>query len=210
MATMEQGHAAVRYVNPTTGGDVMPTIRGVPPPQGRCIHPATARSRIDHIPRSGKDRWSSIGLGRSSKGDLFVVPSCCLVAPGRDAVRSVPLLGRPDHGASRLRRTQVERPLGSAGDVQPGGPDDRSRRRGGSLPAARGRARARVDRRSPVTRPLVARRRTVYFAASTNCRPSLRPACRDGQAPCHRTCRLYARGLARLVEAPATGRRRSS
>ena len=24
---MEQGHAAVRYVNPTTGGDVMPTIR---------------------------------------------------------------------------------------------------------------------------------------------------------------------------------------
>jgi gentisate 1,2-dioxygenase len=26
-ATVEQGHAAVRYVNPTTGGDVMPTIR---------------------------------------------------------------------------------------------------------------------------------------------------------------------------------------
>ena len=26
-ATVEQGHAAIRYVNPTTGGDVMPTIR---------------------------------------------------------------------------------------------------------------------------------------------------------------------------------------
>ena len=26
-ATVEQGHAAVRYINPTTGGDVMPTIR---------------------------------------------------------------------------------------------------------------------------------------------------------------------------------------
>ena len=26
-ATVEQGHAAIRYINPTTGGDVMPTIR---------------------------------------------------------------------------------------------------------------------------------------------------------------------------------------
>jgi gentisate 1,2-dioxygenase len=26
-ATVGQGHAAVRYINPTTGGDVMPTIR---------------------------------------------------------------------------------------------------------------------------------------------------------------------------------------
>lgn len=26
-ATVEQGHAAIRYVNPTTGGDVMPTLR---------------------------------------------------------------------------------------------------------------------------------------------------------------------------------------
>ena len=30
-----QGHAAIRYINPTTGGDVMPTIRcRVPPPAG--------------------------------------------------------------------------------------------------------------------------------------------------------------------------------
>jgi gentisate 1,2-dioxygenase len=77
-ATAELGHAAIRYVNPTTGGDVMPTIR--------CeFH----RLRAGTETSSRKEVGSSVfqvfeGSGavvlngetkKLEKGDLFVIPS---------------------------------------------------------------------------------------------------------------------------------------
>ena len=77
-ATIAPGHAAVRYVNPTTGGDVMPTIRAE-------FH--RLRAGANTVPR--REVGSSVfqvfeGAGRVTlnqqetrleKGDLFVVPS---------------------------------------------------------------------------------------------------------------------------------------
>lgn len=77
-ATIEPGHAAVRYSNPTTGGDVMPTLRAQ-------FH----RFRADAWSRTRRDVGSSVwqvfeGAGTVTlgdeqtelgKGDLFVVPS---------------------------------------------------------------------------------------------------------------------------------------
>ncbi|GAA0995787.1 cupin domain-containing protein [Acrocarpospora macrocephala] len=77
-ATVEQGHAAIRYVNPTTGGDVMPTIRAE-------FHRLRAGTRTRTRHEVGSSVWQvfegsgSVVLGgeeRSvSTGDLFVVPS---------------------------------------------------------------------------------------------------------------------------------------
>ncbi|GAA2209533.1 cupin domain-containing protein [Nonomuraea monospora] len=76
--TVEPGHAAVRYTNPTTGGDVLPTIRAE-------MH--RVRSGAETAPR--REAGSSVyqvfdGSGRVTvgdtswsvtRGDLFVVPS---------------------------------------------------------------------------------------------------------------------------------------
>ncbi len=77
-ATVEQGHAAIRYSNPTTGGDVMPTIRCE---FHRLRDGASTRARHE----VGSSVWQVFdGEGRVSlggvehtvgKGDLFVVPS---------------------------------------------------------------------------------------------------------------------------------------
>jgi gentisate 1,2-dioxygenase len=77
-ATVEQGHAAIRYTNPTTGGDVMSTIR--------CeFHRfrAGASSALRH--EVGSSVWQvfegsgTVVLGEEEHhletGDLFVVPS---------------------------------------------------------------------------------------------------------------------------------------
>ncbi|KQU86383.1 cupin [Ensifer sp. Root31] len=77
-ATMEQGHAAIRYVNPTTGGDVMPTIRAE-------FH----RLRSGAVTPSRREVGSTVfqvfeGKGGAvigdveyslDKGDIFVIPS---------------------------------------------------------------------------------------------------------------------------------------
>jgi gentisate 1,2-dioxygenase len=77
-ATVEQGHAAIRYSNPTTGGDVMPTIR--------CeFHRLRAGASTALRHEVGSSVWQvfegrgSVVLGDVThtleKGDLFVVPS---------------------------------------------------------------------------------------------------------------------------------------
>jgi len=77
-ATVEQGHAAIRYTNPTTGGDVMSTIR--------CeFHRIRAGARTPARHEVGSSVWQVFeGSGRVTlgetvheldKGDLFVVPS---------------------------------------------------------------------------------------------------------------------------------------
>lgn len=77
-ATLEQGHAAVRYVNPTTGGDVMPTIRAE-------FHRLRAGTRTPARRDVGSSvfqvfsgRGSVVLAGEETVldvGDLFVVPS---------------------------------------------------------------------------------------------------------------------------------------
>lgn len=77
-ATFEPGHAAVRYVNPTTGGDVMPTIRGE---FHRLREGARTRGRreVGSSVFQVFDGRGAVDLGdkyhKLEKGDLFVVPS---------------------------------------------------------------------------------------------------------------------------------------
>jgi len=77
-ATVEQGHAAIRYVNPTTGGDVMPTLRAE-------FHRLRAETKTPTRYEVGSSVWQVFdGLGtfvvdgvrnRMEKGDLVVIPS---------------------------------------------------------------------------------------------------------------------------------------
>jgi gentisate 1,2-dioxygenase len=77
-ATVEPGHAAVRYVNPRTGGDVMPTIRG----EFHRLRQGTATAPRREVGSSVFQVFEGRGavvLGgvehRLEFGDLFVVPS---------------------------------------------------------------------------------------------------------------------------------------
>lgn len=77
-ATVEQGHAAVRYINPTTGGDVMPTIRAQ---FHRLRTGAQSRPRRDvgsNVFQVFDGKGSVVMNGVEHKldmGDMFVVPS---------------------------------------------------------------------------------------------------------------------------------------
>ncbi|GAB2850638.1 cupin domain-containing protein [Microbacterium insulae] len=77
-ATVEQGHAAIRYVNPTTGGDVMPTLRAE-------FHRLRSGALTPERHEVGSSVWQVFD-GRGTfvvggvrhaleKGDLVVVPS---------------------------------------------------------------------------------------------------------------------------------------
>jgi gentisate 1,2-dioxygenase len=76
--TVGQGHAAIRYSNPTTGGDVMPTIRAE-------FHRLRAGAATETRRDVGSAVWQVFeGRGRArvagqtyelELGDLFVVPS---------------------------------------------------------------------------------------------------------------------------------------
>ena len=77
-ATMEPGHAAVRYVNPTNGDDVLPTIRADFHRLAPGAVSATRRevgSSVYQVfdgtaeVRVGDEMWTVV------RGDLFVVPS---------------------------------------------------------------------------------------------------------------------------------------
>jgi gentisate 1,2-dioxygenase len=77
-ATVEQGHAAIRYVNPTTGGDVMPTIRC----EFHRLRPSTQTAVRNEVGSTVfqvfEGRGSVVMDGvthKLDKGDLFVVPS---------------------------------------------------------------------------------------------------------------------------------------
>lgn len=77
-ATVAQGHAAIRYVNPTTGGDVMPTIRC----EFHRLRPGTqtrARQEVGSTVFQVFEGSGSVVLGgkthKLEKGDMFVAPS---------------------------------------------------------------------------------------------------------------------------------------
>src|SRR5262249_33494421 len=79
-ATTEPGHAAVRYTNPTTGGDVTPTIRA----EFHRLRPGAHISPRRDVGSSVYQVFEGAGrfcltddevLTEVSKGDIFVVPS---------------------------------------------------------------------------------------------------------------------------------------
>jgi gentisate 1,2-dioxygenase len=77
-ATVEQGHAAIRYINPTTGGDVMPTIRA----EFHRLKPGTAtpmrRDVGSTVFQVFEGRGAIVMNGEThklEKGDIFVIPS---------------------------------------------------------------------------------------------------------------------------------------
>ncbi|MBI0379915.1 cupin domain-containing protein, partial [Streptomyces albiflaviniger] len=77
-ATCEPGHAAVRYTNPTTGGDIMPTLRT----EFHRLAPGTqtaARCEVGSSVFQVFDGTGEVTVGDSTwtaeRGDLFVVPS---------------------------------------------------------------------------------------------------------------------------------------
>ncbi len=77
-ATVEQGHAAIRYVNPTTGGDVMPTMRCE---FHRLRGGASTRTRREvgsTVFQVFEGRGSVVINGETKPldiGDIFVIPS---------------------------------------------------------------------------------------------------------------------------------------
>jgi gentisate 1,2-dioxygenase len=79
-ATVEPGHAAVRYVNPTTGGDVLPTIRA----EFHRLRPGTTTTARREVGSSVFQVFDGTGVllidGERhpvERGDLAVVPSWC-------------------------------------------------------------------------------------------------------------------------------------
>lgn len=76
--TVEKGHAAIRYVNPTTGGDVMPTIRA----EFHRLRPGVETQNLREVGSSvfqvfeGRGSVVLDGVEHNLNiGDLFVVPS---------------------------------------------------------------------------------------------------------------------------------------
>lgn len=77
-ATFEQGHAAVRYINPTTGGDVMPTIRCEFHRLREGSQSLTRREVGSTVFQVFDGKGSVVLDGTEHKleiGDMFVVPS---------------------------------------------------------------------------------------------------------------------------------------
>ena len=76
--TLETGHAAVRYVDPTSGGDVLPTIRA----DFHRFRPgavSATRREVGSSVYQVFDGAAEVSVGEVSwsveRGDLFVVPS---------------------------------------------------------------------------------------------------------------------------------------
>jgi len=77
-ATMEHGHAAIRYVNPTTGGDVMATIRCEFHRLRAGTETSTRREVGSTIFQVFQGRGAAVIDGVTHKldiGDIFVIPS---------------------------------------------------------------------------------------------------------------------------------------
>lgn len=76
--TVEKGHAAVRYINPTTGGDVMPTIRAEFHRLRPGVSTPTRRDVGTRVFQVFEGRGAVVMNGEThslDKGDIFVIPS---------------------------------------------------------------------------------------------------------------------------------------
>jgi len=109
--TVEPGHAAVRFSDPATGGDVLPTIRAE-------MHRVAGGAATAPVRETGSSVWlvfdgsGTVTVGSRSwevgRGDLFVVPSweplSVLAESGLDLFR---FSDAPVFEALRLNRTEV-------------------------------------------------------------------------------------------------------
>ena len=102
-ATVEQGHAAIRFTNPTTGGDVMPTIRCEfhrSAPASRRLSGTRSAHRCGRSSRAA-DRSSSAAPSTAlEKGDLFVVPELGAVVAARRDRRSTSSASTTDRSST--------------------------------------------------------------------------------------------------------------
>lgn len=112
-STLEPGHAAVRFVNPTTGGDITPTLRA----QFHRLAPGTATERRREVASSVHlvfEGRGDVQVGATSwmveRGDLFVVPTWAPLSMRTDAgmdlfhFTDAPILERLG-----MQRTDVQR-----------------------------------------------------------------------------------------------------
>ena len=79
-ATIEPGHAAVRFINPTTGGDVMTTIRAQFHRLRAGVSTAARRevgSNVYQVFQGTGTVWLGDQEHSVEHGDIFVVPSWC-------------------------------------------------------------------------------------------------------------------------------------
>lgn len=77
-ATVEQGHAAIRFANPTNGGDVMPTIRAQFHRLRAGVQTRTVREVGSKVYQVFEGRGAFVIAGESRRvetGDVVVVPS---------------------------------------------------------------------------------------------------------------------------------------
>lgn len=77
-ATVEQGHAAIRYTNPTTGGDVMPTIRAEFHRLKAGTETPARREVGSTVFQVFEGKGAVVMDGKTHKletGDIFVIPS---------------------------------------------------------------------------------------------------------------------------------------
>jgi gentisate 1,2-dioxygenase len=114
--TVEPGHAAVRYTNPTTGGDVLPTIRAEMHRIAAGARTAPARAVGSSVYQVFDGTGTATVGGHSwtvSRGDLFVVPSWEPFSISADSDPALDLFtfnDAPIFEALSLHRSQVEGP----------------------------------------------------------------------------------------------------
>ena len=86
-ATVEMGHAAIRYINPTTGGDVMPTIRAEFHRLAQGVTTTTKREVGSRVFQVFEGTGTFVIEGEETqvaKGDLVVVPSWAALSLSTD------------------------------------------------------------------------------------------------------------------------------
>lgn len=86
-ATVEMGHAAIRYINPTTGGDVMPTIRAEFHRLAQGVTTTTKREVGSSVFQVFEGTGTFVIEGQETqvaKGDLVVVPSWAALSLSTD------------------------------------------------------------------------------------------------------------------------------
>ena len=126
--TIEPGHAAVRYCNPTTGGDVLPTMRAefhrLAAGVQTAVRQETGSSVFQVFAGSGEvtvgaEHWSV------EPGDLFVVPSWEPFATSTESGIDLFRFGdAPVFEALHLQREQI----GSAAPATTAAPKERQAR----------------------------------------------------------------------------------
>jgi gentisate 1,2-dioxygenase len=125
-ATTEPGHAAVRFTNPTSGGDVMPTMRA----EFHRLRAGTvtaARREVGSAVWQVFDGAGSVILNgaehRVGRGDMFVVPSWTALRLAADAGTGTGLdlfrfSDTPIFESLHQDRVSIERAPGAEEDAQ--------------------------------------------------------------------------------------------